>query len=105
MSLSTIFINVSAKIDNGFVTYPLNISNILAYPPLAERTDDVNTRIDLNAPFSERGYNYSGGTYGESTVYTALFVKETPEEIATLIETAQTEHIAKIKKNGLAMIL
>lgn len=108
MGLSTIFINVTAKNvakDNEFSPYPVNINNILGYPPCDEFDDGTKTRIDLNAHFTKIGSHYSGGAYSDSRVMTALFVKETSEEIADLIETAQAEHINKLKRRGLALIL
>tara|TARA_Y100000588_G_C13510768_1_gene609285 strand:- start:90 stop:317 length:228 start_codon:yes stop_codon:yes gene_type:complete len=75
----------------------------MAYPA----TDDknANARIDLNAHFTSRGYNYTGAAYTDSTVQTALFVKETPEEITQKIQDAQKAQLELFRKSGVALII
>ncbi|MEC9236314.1 MAG: hypothetical protein VX740_07430 [Pseudomonadota bacterium] len=103
MSLSTIFITVSAKVNNDFIDYPVNVANIMAYPPTNEK--DVNTRIDLNAYYRPDGYVHLAEAYSASQVRTALFVKETPEEITQKIADAKAEQLKIFKKSGVAIIV
>lgn len=103
MSLSTLFITVTARQGDDFIDYPINVANIMAYP--ATNAKEANARIDLNAHFSARGYNYTGGAYSDSTVSTALFVKETPEEITQKIQNAQKAQLELFRKSGVALII
>ena len=77
MGLSTIFITVHARDtkDMGdYIEYPVNVSNILAYPPNNnDQHEKAKTRIDLNAAFLPEGQQSTGS---QCTVYSSLFTKE-----------------------------
>jgi hypothetical protein len=108
MGLSTIFITVQARktTENEYIEHPVNVANILAYPPNEDdEFADAKTRIDLNAHFKPQGYYDTGGGGNDGEVFGCLFVKESPAEITKLIEDAQNSFMKRAKKNGIVLIM
>jgi hypothetical protein len=105
MGLSRIFITVQAKNEeekNDFVEWPVNVGNILGYPPNENsRFEDAKARIDLNAVFNPDGVHYTSN----GAVCSSLFTKESPAEIAQLIENAQDSYLQRAKKNGIVLVM
>ncbi len=103
MSLSTVFITVTARQGDDFIDYPVNVANIMAYP--ATDAKNANARIDLSAYYQPMGYVHLAEAFTASEVQTALFVKETPEEITQKIQDAQKAQLELFRKSGVALIV
>lgn len=103
MSLSTIFITVTARQDGSFTPYPVNVDSILGYPATTEK--NANTRIDLKDFYRQEGQVRLADAYSDSQMRTALFVKETAEEITQKIQDAKLAQLELFKKSGVALII
>lgn len=85
-----------------YTPYVLEYTNIGGRVALSSDDEDApKSRIDLKHYFSKEGVAKLSGDNNSAagtTVNCALRVKESLEEIQTLIDNAQIEHIKKLQK-------